>query len=148
MQQQPQMQPQMQGQVVGGSTQPQQPPPQQGQGMGANLPPEIMQKLMQVPEPKRSELMRQLSQDYAGARDMLDDQQGMSQQLRQGAPKAEGRQAGNVYTAANPMEHIASAYQQRKATDMQQDSLDQKKKLAEDYGMATQEVMQSMLRSK
>lgn len=110
------------------------------------LPPDIRAKVAALPPDQQAAFLQKLSQDYAGKRGVANDQIAMAEQLRSGAPRAQGRQAGNVYAAANPLEHIAKGYQQRKATDMQRQAIEDKKKLAEMYGEGTQEVMASMLR--
>ena len=48
-----------------------------------------------------------LMRDYAGEKGDLDEQMSQADVLRGSASPA-GRQTGNVYTAANPLEHLAS----------------------------------------
>lgn len=143
--------------TVGGYGQSQPQPPQQGtapapagggtsnQAMMMGLPPEIRAKLMKVPEPKRSELLQRLSQDYNGIRESLSSQEAMAGELRGNIQMPEGRQAGRMYVASNPLEGLGAYAQHRKANNMQQEAIDEKKALADDYGMATQDMMRMML---
>jgi len=54
--------------------------------------------------------------DYKGDRSSLDKQMKTANALR-GSETPKGRQMGQVYQAANPMEHMASAYKQRKGLE-------------------------------
>lgn len=107
--------------------------------------PKVIAWLNSLPEEERQAAMQRMSQDYQGKRGAMSDQMQMAQQLRN-TPSAQGRQAGRVYTAANPLEHIASAYQQRKGSDMQEEALAAKKALSDEYGTGVQDVMAAMLR--
>jgi len=70
--------------------------------------PDIMAQLDAMPPDEREAQMTRMFQDYTGQSDILGEQAAAASALR-GTPDAEGRQAGNVYVAANPLEHIATA---------------------------------------
>lgn len=110
------------------------------------LPPDIRAKVAALPPAEQAAFLQRFAQDYKGMRGAADDMMSMAESLRGSALDAEGRNAGRTYVAANPLEHIARGYQNRKATKMQQEAIDDKKRLAEDSGMATQEVLAMMLR--
>ena len=100
----------------------------------------------QSPE-QQQQVLAQLSTDYKGQGGVANDQLAIAQGLRS-TPSAEGRQAGRVYVAANPLEHIASAYKQRQGLDQEKTALARKKELSDMQGQGLQSVMASMLRNK
>lgn len=53
------------------------------------------------------EQIASILRDYAGEEDALAQQLKMAEGLTM--PTPQGRQAGNIYTAANPLEHIGAA---------------------------------------
>lgn len=80
--------------------------------------------LAQMPDgEEKDELIRQLYQDYEGQEAIIDDAIASAEEALATAPP-EGRQAGDIYVAANPMEHMATAlrniggaYEKRKANE-------------------------------
>lgn len=87
---------------------------------------------LKVSDPEAAEqLMTQLYQDYTGQTDIA------AGGLERGAgledtPGAEGRQVGNMYVAANPMEHIATALRQNKGRRQYNTSMDRLEGLSAD----------------
>ena len=64
--------------------------------------PQLIEYLKQNPE-----FAQQLARDFAAEQGVLDDQMSYAEGLRDTATP-EGRQAGRVYVAANPLEHIGT----------------------------------------
>lgn len=67
---------------------------------------ELKAALAAMPADEREALISGLFADYEGEGAMLDERGGYAQALRD-TPMPEGRKYGRVYTAANPLEHIA-----------------------------------------
>jgi hypothetical protein len=97
------------------------------------------------PEEKRQKL-QQLSTDYTGQRDIVNDQMATAAALR-GTRSAQGQMVGDRYVAANPLQHVASAYKQRQGYDQEQEAIARKKELSDMQSSGLGSVMGSLLRS-
>lgn len=92
--------------------------PQAPQGQQASqMTPEMMQALqrMKLDDPERyAQIMQGMYADYEGQSDVLGNQMQRAEALR-GTATPEGRTTrNNIYTAANPLEHIAAGYSRYK----------------------------------
>ena len=72
---------------------------------------DIMSLMQGMSEEEQRALMEALGIDYGAESDALSGQLAQADQLRN-TPMPEGRQAGNVYQAANPLEFLGAGMQQ------------------------------------
>lgn len=141
------VQPPAQGQAMGQQMQQQAPPPQAMQAIQAKMQdPRFSAWFNSLSPEEKQKALQRLSMDYKGQGGIANEQLATAQALR-GTPTPEGRQAGRVYTAANPLEHIASAYKQRQGVDQEAEALARKKELSDMQSQGLQEVMASQLRN-
>lgn len=140
-------------------------PPAQGQAMAQapqapqqNIPPQAVAAIQakmqdpeftawfkQLPPDQQQQVLQRLAMDYSGQNAVVDEQLAAAEMLRN-TQGAQGRQAGRVFTAANPLEHIASAYKQRQGTDQYNEALARKKELSDMQTQGLQDVMAAQLR--
>ena len=141
------VQPPEQGQAMAGQNPNQSAPPQ---GMAAlqekMLDPEFSKWFNTLGDAEKQQVLQRLSTDYAGNNNIANEQLAIADQLRN-TPSAEGRQAGRTYVAANPLEHVVSAYKQRQGLTQQDEALARKKELSDMQTQGLQEVMATQLRS-
>ena len=76
--------------------------------------PDIREHIANMSEEDRYDFMEQLFRDYTGEQSGLEYQRDTADELRNRAGP-EGRSQGDVYVAANPLEHLASGLSRRKA---------------------------------
>ena len=106
--------------------------------------PDFMAQFKNMPPEQQQQIMTRLTTDYAGQRDVADEQLATAQALRN-TSGPEGRQAGRVFVAANPLEHIGAAYKQRQGAQQYDEALARKKELSEMYGEGIKDVMGSKM---
>ena len=124
----------------------------------ATLPPEVQQAaLSKMQDPKfmqwfqslapeeQQQAIERLAMDYQGQNAVADDQMMAAQMLRD-TEGAEGQQIGDVYVAAHPIEHIASAMKQRQGYNQQKEAIERKKELSDMQSMGLQDVIAAELR--
>ena len=131
--------------------QPQQPAvsPEVGMNMPANrnnLSQEQMNYINGLPPNEQEAAIQALTQDYEGKRGTLGDEMANAQQAM-GAAAPEGRQAGGVYTAANPLEHLASGLRKREGRDNYDTALSASKELNDQYGNGVRTRMEGGLKA-
>ena len=105
---------------------------QYGNALGSMTKEKINEHLAALPPEQQEQLLSGLYTDYGEANSMAQQQMRMGERMREGAATPQGRTTGGkygVYTAANPMEHAASAadkvlgtYQQKKGMDAWRES--------------------------
>lgn len=123
------------------------PPPQAMQALQSKMQdPKFSAWFNSLPPEEKQQVVQRLSMDYQGQGDVADEQLATAQALR-GTPTPEGRQAGRVYVAANPLEHINSAYKQHQGRTQEQEALARKKELSDMQGRGLEEVMAAQLRN-
>lgn len=69
--------------------------------------PNIMQQIQGMEASEAEMLLQNMFRDYNGETEILNEQAAQASAMRDTAAP-EGRQFGNVYTAANPLEHLAA----------------------------------------
>lgn len=78
------------------------------------LQPDIMAQLEALPPEEQEAQMQRMFRDYAGEEAIFSEQAATAKALR-GKAGPEGRSHGDVYVAANPLEHIASGIEKYRA---------------------------------
>lgn len=115
------------------------------QGMDlSNLPPELLERLKTLPPEERERLIMQLTQGYEGRGGLLNEQAARAQALRDTATP-EGREAGGMYVAANPLEHLGAGLQRYKGYKDLQDVDERRTGLEEDKEEALRRLMRGYL---
>ncbi len=90
-----------------------------------------LEAIKNMAEPERSEAITQLTQDYDGAEAIIARELSQSDEMFD-TPMPEGRQAGSVYVAANPLEFMSTALRRGVGSKRRKDSMDAAKKLSDD----------------
>lgn len=88
----------------------------------------IRKMYFELSEEDRAEFITQMSRDYLGEGELANEQLAEADELRR-KPGAEGRSHGDVYVAANPLEHIADGMRKYKAKGMRDEARGQKEEI-------------------
>jgi len=98
----------------------------------------IIREIMMMPDgEEKDQLLTQLYQDYAGQEHILEEKITRATQ-EMDIPTPEGRQAGEVYVAADPLEHMAAALRRGMGGIERKQSMEGLKGLSDDRGAATE----------
>lgn len=69
--------------------------------------PNVMAQIQALPPQEQEKLLQDMFRDYMGESEILNEQVAQADALRK-TETPDGRQFGNVYVAANPLEHMAA----------------------------------------
>lgn len=121
-------------------------PPEAKQVIAAKMQdPKFSAWFKQLPPDQQQQVLMRLAMDYKGQNSAVNEQLAAAEMLR-GTKGAEGRQAGRVYVAANPLEHIAAGYKQKKGLDQYEEAMKRKKELSDMQSQGLYDVMATQLR--
>jgi hypothetical protein len=100
-----------------------------------------LEEILAMPEGEEKERAKKLlSQDYAGLTDILGAELTDAEALLN-TSMPEGRQAGQVYVAANPLEHLSASLRQGLGAYQGKQARDALRQLSADKGEATGDTM-------
>jgi len=105
--------------------------------------PGVMEAIQGMDPAQREQYMQGLFADYQGQDAINTDEAAMAAELRNKSG-AEGRQAGRVYVAANPLEHLASGLERNQARKDLGAAQDRRRDMSAQKAAATQQTGQIM----
>lgn len=99
--------------------------------------PDFLAKVRAMPADEREQYIEQLFRDYNGETAMANEDLTRASEMLK-TPTAEGRQAGRVYVAANPLEHIGTAMARIKGGNMRDETMGKMKELSDSRSQGLQ----------
>jgi hypothetical protein len=101
-----------------------------------------LEQIRKLPPEQQAQAIADLSKDYEGLRDILGSDVALGEDWMD-TRMPEGRQAGNVYVAANPMEFLASALRQGAGAYQRKGAMDELRNLSDQYQRGITATMQA-----